>query len=379
MKIFLLFNGRFPSEKAASLFAAQSVSEFEKIGVKTSILVPHRWRGFKEEPFLFYGINSDAKVVKIPLVDFLWLRFPRKLAFFLNYIQFSAVAGLYILIYSKIDDIIFSNELVPLWVASFFRKNTFYEMHDFPESKKGLFASMVRRFKSILIHNRWKTREFLKLSSYSKDKVLTLPNAVDIEVFDTGLSVKEARTKLKLPKAISIVLYTGHLYGWKGVHTLAETAKMMPDIAFYFVGGTTEDVKDFSERYKEVKNIINVGYRPHNEIPIWQAAGDCLVLPNTAKEDISKYYTSPMKLFEYMASGKPIVASDIPSITEIVNSDMAILCKPDDVESLKNGLEKALFSNTEKMVESARREVEKYTWKKRQQTIIDFIKSAKNS
>jgi glycosyltransferase involved in cell wall biosynthesis len=54
---------------------------------------------------------------------------------------------------------------------------------------------------------------------------------------------------------------------------------------------------------------------------MWQKAADALVLPNTAKEDISKYYTSPMKLFEYMASRRPIVATNIPSITEIINEE----------------------------------------------------------
>src|SRR3989338_7168842 len=87
------------------------------------------------------------------------------------------------------------------------------------------------------------------------------------------------------------------------------------NFAVGFVGGTEKDrakVKVKSEKLKNKDNVKIIEHRPHDEIPFWLRAADILVLPNTAIEDISKYYTSPMKLFEYMASGRPIVPSDLP-------------------------------------------------------------------
>ena len=94
-----------------------------------------------------------------------------------------------------------------------------------------------------------------------------------------------------------------------------------------------------------------------------------------AKEDISKYYTSPMKLFEYMAVGRPIVASHIPSIAEILNEENSVLVKPDDPEALARGIRFVLENNefAEKISSQAYIDVQKYTWEARAKLISDFI------
>ena len=120
---------------------------------------------------------------------------------------------------------------------------------------------------------------------------------------------------------------------------LADSSKYLGgSFLVVFVGGTLNDIKNFKKKYIESKNILFTGYKEHKEIPIWQKSADVLVLPNTAKEKISKYYTSPMKLFEYMASKRAIIASDIPSIRELVNDDMVYFVEPDNPLKLSNGI-----------------------------------------
>jgi len=142
------------------------------------------------------------------------------------------------------------------------------------------------------------------------------------------------------------------------------------------VGGTEGDVLKIKKQTSENKNIIVVGSRPHSEIPYWQKSADVLVLPNTAKEDISKYYTSPMKLFEYMASGNSIVASDLPSIREVLNKDNSVLVEPDNPKKLAEGMNKVLgdFNFADKISKQALEDVKNYTWGERVKNILDFIK-----
>ena len=90
--------------------------------------------------------------------------------------------------------------------------------------------------------------------------------------------VKKHIVELQL-KDKKIALYTGHLYKWKGAHIFAETAKELPELDFYIVGGTDVDLKRFKEKYN-FKNLKYIGWQSHDEMPDWMNAVDVLILPN---------------------------------------------------------------------------------------------------
>ncbi len=121
-------------------------------------------------------------------------------------------------------------------------------------------------------------------------------------------------------------------------------------------------------------HIRIVGHRPHAEVPLWQRAADILVLPNTAKEAISRFYTSPMKLFEYMASGTPIVASDLPSVTEILTSERGVLVEPDNPKALASAIGRAL-ADEQAAARAGRAQawVAEHTWAKRAARILGLL------
>lgn len=388
-----------PGEKAASLFAAKSAEAFAQTGFDVTLIVPRRYeRGnARKSVFEYYSIDTTFRVRYIPTIDLFRIplisrtRVWQRCAFWLEYLTFTLGVVLYATKRSRInkdqeqDTVWYSNEWLPLWVIDLLMPHafTFYEMHDFPESMYGLFGKVFRRMKALLIHNQWKAFQAEKMFGISHDHVFVRVNPVETDKFNIAVSKEEARRKLGLPLGARIAVYTGHLYGWKGVDTLARAALQL-DSAYkvYFVGGTPHDTEHFSKKFSG-ETIVVTGHRPHQEMPLWQKAADVLVLPNTAKEAISLYYTSPMKLFEYMASKRPIVASRIPSITEIVNDSSAFLVEPDNAyvlaEAIRSCFDPATASQREKMIQNAFQAVKDNTWKNRAKEIRSFIQKRLHS
>ncbi|MBI3442703.1 MAG: glycosyltransferase [Candidatus Sungbacteria bacterium] len=373
---FIIFHGRFPSEKAASIFAAKNAEAFAGTSMEVVLTVPRRIGRIRTDPYAFYHIKNNFRVVYLPVIDLNFVPFGKKLTFWLSSVSFSISCFCYLAVVACRSDIIYSNEILPLLLASFFFPATFYEMHDFPESKFILFGIFLRRMRGLIIHNYWKTEHAVKRFGVSRNKIITEPNAVDVDEFSIAQSKAEARARLSLPSDKKIIIYTGHLYSWKGVDTLAESARKLPgDYLVVFVGGTPEDLKRFKGSYGHISNISIVGWRPHTEIALWQKAADILVLPNTAKEDISKYYTSPMKLFEYMASGVPIVASRVPSIEEIVTEQEVFFAEADHARSFAEAIQKAATDGDEGAMRArrGRAKVMEFTWTMRAQRVVSFM------
>ena len=203
--------------------------------------------------------------------------------------------------------------------------------------------------------------------------------------FNISLSKDEARKKLNLSLDKKLVIYTGHLYEWKGAALLLKAArnfqfsisnfqKNEEDILFVFVGGTNKDVQSFRKQTKGLNNILCLGHKPHKDIPIYLKAADVLVLPNGKEEKISELYTSPLKLFEYMAAKRPIIASDLPSIREVLDDQMAVFFKPDNPDQLAESIKKVIWNNhlAETISAKAFERVGNHTWERRVKKILVF-------
>lgn len=368
-------NARIPTEKAHGIQIMKMADAFVKNGAALELVIPKRFNWIKKNPFEYYGIEKGFKITRLPCLDLIPLdKYIGLIGLWLETISFNLFAWPYI--FFKRADIIYTRDkfLLPLVL---FKKNLTLEFHSLPRNYF-LYSLFLKKIKAIVVTSQ-NLKDFFVQRGISSAGIMAVPNAVDLEKFKINKELD-----LDLPKNKKIILYTGHLYEWKGVDTLLEAARnfqfSMPNLQFIFVGGTAKDIQEFKTKCLGIQNIIVVGHRPHDEIPSWLKAADVLVLPDSAKNDPLKYGASPLKMFEYMASKKPIVASNLPSITEILNKDNAILVAPDNPESLAEGIKEALQNSqlSDKISERAFQDVQNYTWAKRAQKILNFIYDRKN-
>ena len=173
-----------------------------------------------------------------------------------------------------------------------------------------------------------------------------------------------------------IVLYSGTLAIEKGVDTLAEATAFLPDdVHVVFLGGVEQQVRSFKEKYGHLKNISILGRVDYTAVPKYVVSADVLVLPDSADFAYSNLYTSPMKLFEYMASKRPIVASNVPSLCEVLEETSAVFFEAGNPKSLAEAIQYALDHTveSEERAKQAYEAVSQFTWEERTKSIVNHI------
>lgn len=166
------------------------------------------------------------------------------------------------------------------------------------------------------------------------------------------------------------MLYAGSPYKEKGVLTLAAACEKLGGAECVFVGGN-EDEPEFQKLRRAAEKSKVIPYVRHGEIPKYIARAEICVIPNSGKDKMFSEDTSPLKLFEYMACGKKIVASDVPAMRAILNEKTAWFFKPDDAADLRKKILEALKSKEDKGGRAAAAAT-KYSWKARAKAILAF-------
>jgi glycosyltransferase involved in cell wall biosynthesis len=208
------------------------------------------------------------------------------------------------------------------------------------------------------------------------------PNGVDLDRFESLADIEAARRELGFPEKTTVAC-TGHLYAGRGADLFLKLASIFPQEHFLWVGGRPDDVAAWRSRAADegLNNVTFTGFVPNQDLPLYQAAADILLMPygpNIAGSSggNSADICSPMKMFEYLASGRAIITSDLPVIREILDERNAVFCPPEDLSAWKDALEKLLASpeQRETLAQHARSDAERYTWLARsQKALLGFL------
>ncbi len=176
-----------------------------------------------------------------------------------------------------------------------------------------------------------------------------------------------------------LIVYSGGLYKFKGVDLLLEVAQKLPEIQFVFAGGTGDRLKHYQQQAKDkqLNNVTFLGYIQHDRLPSLLQAADILAHPHCSGEAAT--FTSPLKFFEYLASGVPIVATKIPPLQEFQTANiMAGWCEPDSITAYINCLQQTLQqyprkpSGYSEQMNFARQ----FSWESRMSKIMSYVQPA---
>lgn len=372
MKIAYIANVRIPTEKAHGIQIMKMCEAFADAGQAVDLIVPRRINFLKKDPYDFYGVKRNFAIRRLWCVDFLAFPFFKRTGFFLASLSFLISAEIYC--FFRKFDAFYTRELGVAAVLSFLAP-VFYEIHNFPGRVNFLHRFSFSRSAKLIVISDGLRKELIS-AGMSSEKIIIARDGVDLRSFSIMKSKDECRSELGLPADKKIVLYAGHLYAWKGADVLADAADFLPDdVLVYIVGGTKKDMADFSARHKN-KNLNITGWQEPQRIPLWLKAADLLILPTSSRTKIGSDYTSPLKLFEYLASGTPIIASNLPSLREVVTDKEVIFFEPDNAGSLVQKITWALEHESvlRELALSAEKIAGGFSWRKRADKILSAIK-----
>lgn len=383
MKLLYISNSRIPTEKAHGRQIMKMCECFAELGIGVELVIPTRKNILREQnTFNYYGNKNNFSIKKLKTVDPTFL-FAAPRGWF---IKFQSVCfGLRLfghLIFKKNlqDHIFYTRDEYLLPLLLMFSKIVVWESHALPVHI-GRYKKYLKRCAQIIVLTNPIKKDLISLG-INGDKILISPDAVDLQVFDIDMDISQARERVKLPLNKKIICYTGsfNTKGMdKGIADILDALKILnnENILFVAVGGSAVDIEFYSKLAQENnvdQNVIFLGPVDQGTLAIYQKAADVLLMPFPYNKHYA-FYMSPLKMFEYMASGRPIIASDLPSVRDVLNSENCIFCQPDDAKDLADKIILALHDEhlVDRITQRASQDIKNYTWDKRAQDIIKFI------
>jgi len=236
----------------------------------------------------------------------------------------------------------------------------------------------------LIIANASPLKEELVKRGVAGDKIEVIPNGADVERFKPDIDGSPIRRKYGLDDDTVVVAFIGSFGPWHGTEVLARSVKSVIEknarVHFLFIGAGKKlaEAEEIVREDKVQSHVTFTGIVPQLKAPEYLAACDILVSPQIPNPDGSAFFGSPTKLFEYMAMGKGIVASNLDQIGQVMkHRQTAILVRPNDAMALADGIVLlAQDGNLRNQLGLKARQdvVARYTWEKHVATILEKLK-----
>ena len=369
--------GNFPSIAANTIQVAKMASAYidwlpnlEVIALSGPVALMRRKRVDIKHIF---GLKKELKMRYSPL-----LLTKTSLLFDKKYLPpgwFYYLVGIYARLRGA--DLVFTRRPETAMITTYLNIDTILEMHclwkDLPEKFKQSKIFLRPEFKAVIVVTEPIAESLIK-EGVPGNKVMIEPDGVDIFQYTPMINKREARRRLNLPLDKFTCVYTGHLYRDRGIEYILKAAKLLPNMNFIIVGGWEKDVeyyKSMADGFK-LKNVIFFGYVPHSKIPLFQFSADILLMQYSRRTSHAGL-CSPIKLFEYMAAGRPIILPDLKVLKEIItHKKNGYIIKPDSMTGLVNAIKKISSQPSLSMSlgKNARKDSKRYEWKNRAKRIL---------
>ncbi len=247
-------------------------------------------------------------------------------------------------------NLVYGRHLLSLSVASRWGVPVVFETHQAPSRLERLVERRLfrrRNFARLVVISEALADEYRRCHpGLAAQRILVAPDAADLPDSTDDDEAVSIRREGRLQ-----VGYVGHLYPGKGVEMVAALARNMPDVDFHVVGGTEADLARWRARVNgnggNGSNLVFHGHVPAGRTEAYRRAVDVLLAPYKAvvhaagcRAEIGRWM-SPLKIFEYMGSGRAMIVSDLPVLREIVTDGVtALLARPDDVDAWVGAVER---------------------------------------
>ncbi len=377
ISLLYIANVPLPNERANGVQITHTCEGLAHNGIAVTLLT-RRPQGIQQSLFQYYNVTESfrhrqVRTFDIPFIPFRYAL--RNISFFLIAQTYIVLAlfktfftGKKLVVYVRGETVL---PLIPLTYAV----PVFFETHQI-RNHESFYKMALKRVKGVVVITESLKQKFVEAYGLPAQKILMVRDSVDVEKFKLAERDKNIWLRYGIPSEKKIVLYSGTLAPEKGVETLALAGTFIrEDAHIVFLGGTEEQITAFRNVHGHIKNISIIGRVDHVDVPKYLASADAFVLPDSAKYTYSNLYTSPMKLFEYMASEHPIVASKVPSLLEVLDDETAVFFDADDAESLGNAINSILSDEQKSRTLSslALERVSAFTWEKRTKAIVAHI------
>lgn len=217
-----------------------------------------------------------------------------------------------------------------------------------------------------------------------KEKIIVTPNGVNTQMYRPDIDGMNVRKQYGIGRDKTVIGFIGTFGAWHGAEILtsafAEIEKVCKKVHLLMIGDGVKmaDVKKIIKHNHMWNQVTLTGIVPQHKGPEYLAACDILVSPTVKNPDGTPFFGSPTKLFEYMAMGKGIVASDLDQLSEILeNEKTALLIEPNSVNAAANAIVRLVEDKElrERLGRNAREEVcKRYTWKMHTEKIVQELK-----
>ncbi|HVM58778.1 MAG TPA: glycosyltransferase family 4 protein [Candidatus Paceibacterota bacterium] len=357
MKIYYITNVRVPNARAHSLQVLYTCDALATEGAEVTLIVPRYPGARAEAAFASAGLPSRFRIRYLPA-----LVLPFSIPFSFPLLTFTfAISVRVFLLRHRGYDFLYSRGDMALFLP---RRRLVWESHIKPE-RLGLYLPLMRHaLRTVVVTDAYR-RELAERYGIPAERICLAPDGVALEHFAHLPSREEAREELGLPLGTRLVVYSGSAPAWKGVDTLREAAKLLPeDYVVALIG-----------KHPAGERLYTPGMVANTEVPRWLAAADALVSTAAPGSEIAERYTSPLKVFEYLASGRPIVAADTISHREVLDEAVARFYRPGSAESLAEAIRAAVETETQdaSRAERAKNLAKRYSWRERARAIFASI------